>query len=45
MSEVVRLVDVSVVRDGKAILKNIDWQIDDSQRWVIIGPNGAGNPP
>jgi iron complex transport system ATP-binding protein len=42
MSEVVRLVDVTVVRDGKAILKNIDWQIEDSQRWVIIGPNGAG---
>jgi ABC-type molybdenum transport system ATPase subunit/photorepair protein PhrA len=32
MSEVVRLVDVTVVRDGKPILKNIDWQIDDSQR-------------
>ncbi|MFM1785486.1 MAG: hypothetical protein RLZZ108_510 [Actinomycetota bacterium] len=42
MSEVVRLTDVTVVRDGKAILKNIDWSIDESERWVIIGPNGAG---
>ena len=42
MSEVVRLVDVSVLRGGKPILKNVDWQIEDSQRWVIIGPNGAG---
>ena len=42
MSEVVRLSDVSVLRDGKPILKNIDWSIDESERWVIIGPNGAG---
>lgn len=42
MSEVVRLVDVTVVRDGKPILSNVDWQIEDSERWVIIGPNGAG---
>jgi iron complex transport system ATP-binding protein len=42
MSEVVRLSDVTVVRDGNAILKNVSWNIDDSERWVIIGPNGAG---
>lgn len=42
MSEVVRLSDVSVVRDGKPILKNVDWTVDESERWVIVGPNGAG---
>lgn len=39
---VIKLNNVSVVRDGKPILSNIDWQVEGSQRWVIIGPNGAG---
>lgn len=42
MTDVIRLNDVSVIREGKAILKGIDWSVDASQRWVIIGPNGAG---
>ncbi len=42
MNEVLRLRDVSVVRDGNTILNNIDWTVTDEQRWVIIGPNGAG---
>ena len=39
---VITLRDVSVVRDGKAILNKVDWQVEGNQRWVIIGPNGAG---
>ena len=42
MNEVLRLKDVSVVRDGNTILNNIDWTVTSQQRWVIIGPNGAG---
>jgi iron complex transport system ATP-binding protein len=42
MNEVLRLDDVSVVRDGSKILHNIDWSVTEGQRWVIVGPNGAG---
>jgi len=42
MNEVLRLSDVSVVRDGNTILNNVDWSVSDNQRWVVIGPNGAG---
>lgn len=42
MTQVISLNDVAVIREGRAILKGIDWSVDDSQRWVIIGPNGAG---
>ena len=42
MTTVIRLDDVSLVRDSKPILDRIHWQVEDNQRWVIIGPNGAG---
>lgn len=34
--------DVSVVRDGRAILAPMSWQVELDERWIIIGPNGAG---
>lgn len=42
MSRVIDLNNVTVNRDGRAILNNVDWQVESNQRWVIIGPNGAG---
>lgn len=42
MSEVIRLKDVTISRDGKAVLKSVDWSVDSAERWVVIGPNGAG---
>jgi iron complex transport system ATP-binding protein len=39
---VVRLSDVSVVRDGLAILDDVDFVVGQSERWVILGPNGSG---
>ncbi len=42
MSEVIRLKDVTISRDGKAVLKSVDWSVDSTERWVVIGPNGAG---
>ena len=42
MVNVLRLTDVSFVRDGRPILDGINWSVDDSERWVILGPNGAG---
>lgn len=42
MANTIEFKNVSVTRDGNSILKNIDWQVADSERWVIVGPNGAG---
>ncbi|MBL3700279.1 ABC transporter ATP-binding protein [Leucobacter luti] len=42
MVNVLRLNDVSYVRDRRPILDGITWSVDDSERWVILGPNGAG---
>ena len=42
MSSVLELTDVSIVRDGNAILHSVSWTVDSNERWVILGPNGAG---
>jgi molybdate transport system ATP-binding protein len=38
----VDLQKVRLVLGGKAVLRGIDWSIRPSQRWVLIGANGAG---
>ncbi|WP_030763257.1 ABC transporter ATP-binding protein [Streptomyces griseus] len=42
MSDVLDLVDVSVVRDGRALVDGVSWSVKEGERWVILGPNGAG---
>jgi iron complex transport system ATP-binding protein len=42
MSDVLELVDVSVVRDGRALVEQVSWSVAEGERWVILGPNGAG---
>ena len=42
MSDVLELVDVSVVRDGRSLVDKVSWAIAEGERWVILGPNGAG---
>ncbi|MGH3416235.1 MAG: ABC transporter ATP-binding protein [Actinocrinis sp.] len=42
MTDVLDLVDVSLVRDGKKLLSGVTWRVADGERWVIVGPNGAG---
>lgn len=34
--------DVSVIRSGVPILKDVSWEVLLGERWVVIGPNGAG---
>jgi iron complex transport system ATP-binding protein len=34
--------DVSFVRNGNVILRDVDWSVAARDRWVVIGPNGSG---
>lgn len=38
----VSLRGVSVVRDGRAILDAVDWEVLPGERWAVLGPNGSG---
>ena len=39
---VLRLDNVSFVRDERVILSPLTWRVLDGQRWVILGANGSG---
>ena len=34
--------DVSLVRDGRAILDRVTWTVREHERWVVLGRNGSG---
>jgi len=33
---------VSVVRDGRTLLADVDWTVQPGERWVLLGRNGSG---
>lgn len=39
---VLSLSDVDVYRSGKLVLRGIDWEVREGQRWAVLGPNGCG---
>lgn len=41
-AEVLALREVSVVRQGRAILDEVDFTVRAGEHWALIGPNGAG---
>jgi iron complex transport system ATP-binding protein len=41
-SPVISLSGVSVVRDRRRILADLDWEVGARDRWVLLGPNGSG---
>ena len=36
------LSDVTLVREGRAILDSVTWTVGASERWVVLGRNGCG---
>jgi len=34
--------DVSLVREGRAILDRVTWSVSADDRWVVLGRNGSG---
>lgn len=38
----VRLKDLALERQGRAVLHDVSWTISPGQRWVLAGGNGAG---
>ena len=39
---VLKLSGVDLVRNGRAILRGIDWCVRRNEHWVVLGPNGSG---
>ncbi|WP_338448239.1 ABC transporter ATP-binding protein [Niallia oryzisoli] len=39
---IIDMENVSLMKDGKWILKDIHWKVDKGESWVVYGLNGAG---
>lgn len=42
MKKILSYKNVSFKRDGREILKNINWEIKETENWALIGLNGSG---
>ena len=42
MNNLIELQDVNLIRNGKALLKELNWQVKENECWAILGLNGAG---
>jgi iron complex transport system ATP-binding protein len=42
MAPALELERVSVRIDGRTVLGDLSWAVEDRQRWVVLGPNGSG---
>ncbi len=36
------MIGVGFTRDKRPILADVDWEVSDGQRWVVLGANGSG---
>ena len=37
-----RMEDVNIVCGNRTILKNVDWELKNGEKWALTGPNGSG---
>ncbi len=42
MAAVLKLSQVTFVRDDRVILAPLTWQVRDTERWLVLGANGSG---
>ncbi|HYO85998.1 MAG TPA: ABC transporter ATP-binding protein [Dermatophilaceae bacterium] len=42
MSDVLEFAGVTVMRGTTTLLSDVDWEVEEGQRWAVLGPNGAG---
>jgi iron complex transport system ATP-binding protein len=42
MTDVLALAGVSVVRGNTTLLDDVTWEVEEGERWVVLGANGAG---
>ena len=42
MASVIELADTTIVRGGQRILDSVSWTVNEDERWVVLGANGAG---
>lgn len=42
MNNLIELQDVNLIRNGKSLLKEINWKVKENECWAILGLNGAG---
>ena len=42
MAAVLKLSQVTFVRDDRVILAPLNWQVRDTERWLVLGANGSG---
>ena len=42
MEKILSYKNVSFRRDGREILKNINWEIKKDENWALLGLNGSG---
>jgi len=41
MNNLIELEDVNLIRNGKALLKEINWQVKENECWAILGLNSS----
>lgn len=39
---ILKLADVSLIKNRKVILKDLNWEVKKGEHWVILGSNGSG---
>lgn len=41
-SQILKVSHLSVVRDGRAILRDVEWEVCRGEHWAVLGANGSG---
>ena len=42
MEKIIQMENVWLVKNGKSILQNLNWQVSKGENWAILGLNGSG---